>query len=458
MLQRISNIYFAIMVFTMIQLQSICIAANPKNVILMICDGCGFNQIKASDFYEFGREGQQIYENFPVQYAMSTYPASCDGYNPKQAWSDFEYVKKYWTDSAAAGTAMATGKKTYNRYIGMDTLNQPLLNIVEYCESLGKATGVVTSVSFNDATPAVFASHCVNRARKDTITTQMILQSGLEVLMGAGHPEYDTKGKPISPERRSYKDVGGLELWKKIQNGQAGNDCDRDSIIDYWTFIDSRDSFISLINFDSDVPKRVFGLARVQGALQQKRAGKQDVEPFQVPFITSVPTLSEMSEGALHILSNDPDGFFLMIEGGAVDKACHDQQKGQMIEEMVDFNHAVSQVAQWIESRSNWDETLLIVTADHETGYLWGPESKHCCLLTRIFKKQNPWRPLKNNGPKTMPGMQFNSGDHTNSLIAFYAKGMGSDIFGEYADKTDPVRGLYLDNAELGQALFRLMD
>ena len=115
----------------------------------MISDGCGYNQIDATSLYQFGKTGEQVYEKFPVKYAMSTYPAGGDGYDPDIAWKNFEYMLNKTTDSAASATAMATGVKTYNKYIAVDTTNNKLKTILERSEELGKSSGIITSVLFS---------------------------------------------------------------------------------------------------------------------------------------------------------------------------------------------------------------------------------------------------------------------------------------------------------------------
>jgi alkaline phosphatase len=113
-----------------------------------------------------------------------------------------------------------------------------------------------------------------------------------------------------------------------------------------------------------------------------------------------------------------------------------------MIEEQIDFNHSVEAVVDWVNKNSSWDETLVIVIADHETSYLWGPNS-------------NPeFKPIVNNGIGVMPGMKFNSdiggfGWHANSLVSLFAKGAGSILFHYFADKLDRARGAYLDNTDI---------
>ena len=115
---------------------------QPKNVILFISDGCGFNQKNAASIYEYGEINQQPYKDFEVRLAMSTYSATSEGYNPDSAWTSFEWPLRKPTDSAAAATAMATGIKTYNGMLGMDTSDVQHKSILEYLDEKGKATGV----------------------------------------------------------------------------------------------------------------------------------------------------------------------------------------------------------------------------------------------------------------------------------------------------------------------------
>jgi alkaline phosphatase len=89
-------------------------AEIPKNVIIMVSDGCGYDHIDAANMYQYGKTGVQAFEKFPVRYAMSTYSEDGEGYDPDQAWKQFDYVKKKFTDSAAAITAISTGVKTHN--------------------------------------------------------------------------------------------------------------------------------------------------------------------------------------------------------------------------------------------------------------------------------------------------------------------------------------------------------
>lgn len=412
-----------------------------KNVIVMISDGCGYNQIAAADYYQYGKAGTQIYENFPVKLGMSTY--SVGSYNSKSAWENFNYVNNGPTDSAAAATAMSTGVKTYDSAIGVDFYGVPKKHISEYFEEQGKSTGVVTSVEFSHATPAGFVAHNVDRNNYEALANEMILSSKTDVIMGAGNPLYDDNGKAAA--KPSYKYVGGENTWNELVNGTLPvADADGDKIPNPWTLIQTKEEFQKLQK--GTTPKRVIGVPQVHSTLQQNRGGDQKADAYKVAFNQNVPSLAEMATGALNVLDNNKNGFFLMIEGGAIDWAGHANQSGRLIEEEVDFNKAVEAVNQWVTENSNWGETLLIVTGDHETGYLTGPSSN------------NEWKPVVNNGAGNMPGMQWNSGNHTNSLIPLFAKGDAARLLKKYADETDEVRGNYIDNTEIPKAILRAIE
>ena len=136
-----------------------------------------------------------------------------------------------------------------------------------------------------------------------------------------------------------------------------------------------------------------------------------------------------------------------MIEGGAVDWANHANLLGRMIEEQDDFNNSYDAVIEWINTNSNWDESLVIVTSDHETGYLWGPDSG----------APDTFNPIVDNGAGNMPGFEYYSSNHTNSLVPLYAKGIGSELFENYAVNEDSVRGFYIDNTNIAHVIFELL-
>ena len=355
-----------------------------KNVILLIDDGAGYNHHLAGSLYDKGVPNAEAYNDFPFQFAVNTdsygdvlpdaCPASTFGYDPELAWSDFNYVVQDWPDSAATATAMATGVKTYDSAIGVDCKGKRVDNVVELAESEGKSTGVITSVPFSHATPAAFVAHQQFRDDYFAIASDMIWSSATDVIMGAGHPFYDAqaRSKPALYRWISQPDYDALVA------GTAGGDADGDGTADPWTLLTARADFQALAS--GPTPDRVFGLAKVRRTLQGDRGGLVTAAPYVVPFVQTVPTLVEMTDGALNVLDNDKDGFFLMIEGGATDLMSHDtfseaNKSGRMIEEEIAFDRSVDEVMHWVDEHSNWGETLVVVASDHETGYLTGPDS-----------------------------------------------------------------------------------
>lgn len=402
----------------------------------------GYNHSEAASLYASGRKNSQAYAGFPVRLAMSTY-SSPGSYNGKVTWSSFAQVLQGATDSAAAATAMASGHKTYSGAIGMvpgtDGSLRPVENLVERAEMLGKASGVVTSVPFAHATPAAFVVHNPLRKNFQTIANDLLRHSALEVLIGCGHPFYDQNGQQLNTARK-FDPVGGSETWQALQNGELGADADGDGQADPWTLVEKRTDFQQLAS--GPTPQRLLGIPQVSRTLQQGRSGNPQTLPYAVPLLNTVPNLTELTRAALNVLDNDPDGFFLMIEGGAVDWASHDNQASRMLEEQLDFDRTVATVVRWVETYSSWEETLLIVTGDHETGCLTGPGS------------DPNWQPLINRGRNQLPGMEWHHDYHTNSLIPLFAKGRGAEGLLRLVRGEDPVRGAYVDNTAVAKAVF----
>ncbi|HDR03812.1 MAG TPA: alkaline phosphatase [Candidatus Marinimicrobia bacterium] len=428
----------------------------PKNIIIVIADGCGFPHVAASGLYENGEAGSLHYESWPIKLAMSTYSYGGD-YNPDSAHSSVHYLKKRYTDSAASGTAIASGRKTKNGMLNITPDGDTLYTILQHAKTLDKSTGVVSSVPLSHATPASFIAHNASRLNYEAIAAEMILKSGADVIMGAGHPLFNDDGQPR--EKARYKFVGGEDLWKKLEAGEAGNDADGDGIVDKWHKIETRADFLRLA--EGETPKRLLGVPQVYSTLQQGRSGSlskgynpddesikdDNTIPFHRAFNENIPTLAEMVAAALNVLDNNPKGFFLIIEGGAVDWAAHANQDGRLIEEMADFNRTVEMVCKWVEKKSSWKETLLIVTSDHETGFLTGPGEPY----------GENYLPL-GKGKGQTPEMKWGSGSHTNSLVPFFAKGAQAKAFLETATGNDPVWGPYLDNTDIAKTLFQVWE
>ncbi len=462
-------------------------AADPgaKNVILMIADGIGFNGWLAADYYQ-GLAGRQPYQitrpdgTVPVVLGQAHWSLNLvdaegallasgtsaalaagaveQGYDPGTRWARFESTFRNdfppvglpytsYTDSAAAGTALHTGVKTTNAGINMDwTGTIRLRTIAEIAIDQGRSAGTVSSVQASHATPASVIAHNVSRDNYQTIFNEMV-SSGLTVIMGTGHPFYDDSGRPIKPEAddaQAFRFLGGRETVAALRS---------DAGLNGFTFIDHKAAFEALAA-GKRLPAKVVGVPRVRSTLQASRMGLADADTTSgMAFIDGVPDLATMSRGALNVLNQDPDGFFVMIEGGAVDWMGHANHMPRFIEEQVDFNAAVAAVVEWVEANSNWNETLLIVTADHETGGIWGADtfrngtggsvaadrSDEAVAAARFDPADdtfNRFVAVQDRGAGNIPAHQWASGNHTNELVPLWALGAGNGLFVQYA-RTD---------------------
>lgn len=413
----------------------------PKNIIYMIGDGMGYNHVSATNLFETGQTMHQV-EGEPgsvspveggtpvqafegaewTQLAQSTFQDG-NSYDPERAWADHNYVNENFTDSAAAGTAMATGVKTTNGMIGVNPANEPAKNTSEYAIEKGKAAGVVSSVPFNHATPAAWAAHNSNRNDLHAMAEEMI-NSDLNVIMGAGHPFFDNNGNPITEADEDYMQASQYE---RLASGETD-----------FTFIEEDVDFEALANGQVEGNK-YFGLAQVEDTLQHDRDG-DSVTPYDVP-LNDVVDLSTMSKAALNVLNQDEDGFHIMIEGGAIDWAGHANDMDRDIEEVQEFNKSVETVIEWVETNSSWDETLVIVTADHETGYMTGPDN-------------DPNWSAMTGAAGIVPNHGWHSGNHTNQLVPVFVRGAGVSDIVAAADQVDPIRGNYIDNIEIANLTF----
>ncbi len=452
-----------------------------RNVILLISDGAGFHTWTAASFFQYGRARGQVYERFPVRTLMTTYPLNPSSeptgdtvrqvsYDAGAAWdttpmpgsfegpvlgidfghkfAGYNYVRQNFTDSAAAGTALSAGQKTYNNAINWSNTDQPMRMIGERVKSTGRALGVVSSVQVTHATPASFMCH--NRSRNDYVAMgQQILDTGLpDLVMGAGHPMFDDDGQYRRPaDERAFRFVGGPEAYTKLVTGQT----------DYH-FFDKKTEFEALANGSLELTRdKLYGLAPVASTLQYSRGVTDSwIPPATMGgFIPTTPSLVTMTEGALNWLGQKDDGFFLMVEGGAVDWACHGNLLGRMIEEQIDFDRSVQAVVDWVEANSSWDETLVIVTTDHGNGILYGPESD-----------QFAFQPVVNRGAGNLPEVQWHFDHHTNELVPVWARGPGADLLQDFSTGEDTSTALvgwgeqprYHDNTDIARAMEIVMN
>ncbi len=325
--------------------------AAPKNVILLIGDGMGREQIKAAGMYESGVAGTLGFEGLPRKGEVTTYSANSS-----------------ITDSAAAGTAIATGVKVNNYVVSMAYPGDgsELLTLLEYFKARGKMTGLVTTVYMTHATPATLGAHETDRNNLESIAEDYLTQTRPNVLLGGG-------ANGLTPA--------------EAQN--AG-----------YTVVEDRTALLAL---DTEATAYLSG---------QFGAGYLPYE-YDGDFGTTYPHLAEMTNVALHLLDNDPDGFFLMVEGGTIDQSCHDNNIRRAIHETLEFDNAFQTVMTWAQGRT---DTLVIVTADHETGGL---------TVTA------------NNGPATYPSVTWSSTGHTAQNVAVYSWGPGSERIAGILDNTD---------------------
>ncbi|MEM9782053.1 MAG: alkaline phosphatase [Pseudomonadota bacterium] len=488
-----------------------------RNVILMISDGIGFNGWLASDYYQ-GKLKAQSYQTArpdgttPVVYGLqhdslnlidatgAVLPNASDvagaagaiaqGYDPQTRWSRFEAAfrndyppvsERYtsYTDSAAAGTTMHTGRKTANGRLNMDWSGEVRFQtIAEIAMERGRSAGAVTTVQISHATPASTIAHNISRQNYAEIFNEMAA-SDLSVIMGAGHPLYDDSGNEVEPTAYDAEDgddpfrfLGGADTLAALTS-EAG--------LNGFSFVDAPTDFEAMANGEM-VPERVIGVARARNTLQASREELADADtPSGMAFNPAVPDLETMSLGALNVLNRDPDGFFLMVEGGAVDWMGHANNMPRFIEEQIDFDRAVDSVIAWVEANSSWDETLLIVTSDHETGGIWGEgtytngdggpvaadRSGEALVAARFDPAEdffNEFLAVQDRGAGNMPGYQFASRNHTNELVPLWAMGPGAEMFAEFT-RTDQMAaklwgeqydwdGSYIDNT----AVFHVMN
>ena len=458
------NIFKVFFIICFIILTNNCFSQHTKNIILMIGDGMGFNHIEAcNNFYN----EKQDYQNWE-SYHVSTYPKE-GFYNSDSAYADFNFVKKRYTDSGAAATALSTGYKTHNGVIGLNENYYVVQNLTEYAEEMGKSTGVVSTVPFCHATPAGFVAHVDSRYLYKKIASQMLIDSKLDVIIGCGNPNYDNNGNIRDIPK--YKYIPEL-LFKDIKSGKTmitddeGNkrmlkSSDKDNISDPWTFVSSLSEFEEL-SAGNNIPDRLFGLPEVYSTLQESRDSKNKNE--------KVPDLETLSLAALNVLNQNDKGFFLMIEGGAIDWASHDSLFVRAIEETNDFNKAVKTISDWVEKNSSWEETIVIITADHETGYL-----TNSLITAEEFNKMNS-KDLNlfvpNNKTNSSKNLKFNQAggddkcEHTNQLVPLFIKGTGREMFNKRAKYYKEInlnydklsKSYYIDNTDIAKIIFELLD
>lgn len=472
--------------------------SKPHNIIVLIADGAGYNMLQAVRLWsgkplamdgpewtrlalgthalrsgmafrgELGPLAQdpgmlfdpvRLYDMTPLS---GVYKGVVLGIEREYsaAFNGYDYLRRSAPDSAATATAMMTGVITYNGAVNCDGARKPVETVAEVAHQAGLRVGVVSSVPWTHATPACAGgAHNVDRRNYHEISREMLSAGTADVLIGAGNPDYNDSGEA---RRQPTYTFYAPEDWQQLKDGtrQTGSG-------ESWVLVEELEAIRSLAA--GEVPPHLVVVPRVGWTLQQRRRppdrngdGRRngidafETAPGQDSPNPNVPTLAELARAGLNAIDDDADGFFLMVEGGAVDWAMHDNQLGRAIEEYIEFNAAIEMVIEYLDAGTNghsWEDTLVIVTADHDH-LIYGPESDKVAF-----------QELKDNGAGTMPGYRWLSNSHSNNLVPLFARGPGSAKLIELADEMDAVtidgrqlgRGAHLHQAEMGQLLKRLV-
>lgn len=313
------KILFFILLVIFFSAYRVAICEKPvKNVIIFIGDGMGYEHIKATRMYL----GHVLsFETFDSKAKVTTYAIDKDD-------------NKITTDSAAAATAIATGLKVDNEVISVGKDGKSRLTMLEYFKENGKATGLVTTAYMADATPAAFGAHALNRKDYRNIIIWYFKKNRINVLFGGGNKEAKNITGFIAK-------IAKKQGYKVIRNKTDLMSLDTES-----------ETMVSGQFSDTDFPY------------------EYDIKDNKS---NNIPHLSDMTQVAIDILDNNPDGFFLMVEGALIDHASENKDLSRMIYEIIEFNKAVRKTFDWAKNHTN---TLIIITADHETGGLVVLENK----------------------------------------------------------------------------------
>ena len=311
---------------------------KAKNIILVIGDGVGPNQITLSRIAIGGLDFRLFIDQMPYHGTSLTH----------------SYDNAY-TDSAAAATAWSTGFKTKTRYLSLNPDKKILETVVELLNKKGYASGVVATSSVTHATPAALYAHIDNRYEYKEIANQLI-NSSIHIALGGGKKFFDLN-----------------------------------KINDTHHVLTSKESL--QLNFDYS--KKLIGLFDDDGI---ERSNEK-------------PTQRQMTNFALKHLNKQCNGFFLMTEGSQIDWAGHDNDANKMIEEFRDFDLTIKDLIKFVNKNN---DTLLIITSDHETGGL------------QILKQDND-----------NVIIQWGTGRHTSTPVGVHAYGPGAELFQGLMDNTD---------------------
>ena len=329
-----------------------------KNIILLIGDGMGFNEVTAARMAAFGRGVGLAMDH--MEETGQNITVSLNG--------------SLITDSAAGATALASGIKTTNGRIGEDADGKPLQTIADIARKQGKSTGVVASCEVTHATPACFGSHVKNRNNYWEIARQLA-DEPLDIMLGGGYKYFLPGSHPESA---------------------------RDDELDLIARMKKRGATVTM----DPAEFHTLNLSKVNTLVGLFAPG------HPAPALERKVSLKEMTKAALDILSRNKKGFFLMVEGSQIDWAGHANDMQYNVSETLDFDEAVGLALEFAESDG---ETLVIVTADHETGGLSINSA--------------------DEGKSTVTA-GWTTGSHTANTVPVFAHGPNSHAFGHLLHTT----------------------
>ena len=357
---------------TLVQKSLVPVEKKAKNIILLIADGMSLSQVTSYRLLKGGPDARLSMDKFPISGIVLTHSADA-----------------IVTDSASSATAFSTGQKTNNGALGLDQNKEVLENLTEKIHDYGFVSSLISTSEITHATPAAFASHVDLRWKTDEISKQM-MDSNVMTILGGGRHFFIT-------EEMGGKREDGLNLMEQVKASH--------------TVLTKKEE---LTNFDTSNKGKIVGLFADEHL--------RDIEKPENH--SSEPTTSEMLDFAinrsLNFNQNGCRGFFIMVEGSQVDWAGHANNVDYLVQEMKDFDDAVSMAYKFAKENK---DTLVVVTADHETGGL---------LI-------EPETPTNYTSPEVK--FSFNTGigygSHTGVPVPVYAYGPGSQNFTGTLDNTD---------------------
>lgn len=357
----------------------------------MVPDGQGLSNVTAARIFKNGPNGDPLYQETLKNI----------GYQRTHS------ADNTITDSAAAASAWATGKKYKNGEISCSNGETGVCvdkapTILELAIARGKASGLVVTSQISHATPAAFGAHVFSRLCGAEIARQYIEETSVDVILG-GSLDMTWPACSVYPESFAPADKREYILNLAVEKN--------------YTFVFDK---LSLRNAVSSNQGKILGMFEQNGVGKGKTVEMFRVDP-SITYPEEEPTLAEMTAVALDILEKDHDGFFLLVEGSQIDWENHDKLVKRQIAESLGFDEAVKEVLEWIgEKPFRENNTLLIITADHETGG---------------FAINGPQDALLEAGDIVEPG--WTNGKHTAVDTIIYSQGPGSDKLNAALDNTD---------------------